>query len=120
LSTAVSVLGEVNKPLVFSLERDIRLSEAIAQAGGATLLAAASRVRVIRYQGGQTVTHLADLDAIQAGDGTTDMHLERGDLIFVPPAKTVAAGYSIRRAIYTFEVVMQTIAGPILGLMIGR
>ena len=48
LSTAVSVLGEVNKPMVFPLERDIRLSEAIAQAGGATQLAAASRVRVIR------------------------------------------------------------------------
>ena len=120
LSTAVSVLGEVNKPLVFSLERDIRLSEAIAQAGGATQLAAASRVRVIRYQNGQTVTHVADLDAIQAGDGTTDLHLERGDLIFVPPARTVGAGYSIRRAVYPLEVLMNTIAGPILGLLIGR
>ena len=118
LSTAVSVLGEVSKPLVFSLERDIRLSEAIANAGGATVLAAASRVRVIRYQGGQTVTYLANLDAIQAGDGTTDLHLERGDLIFVPPATTVAAGYSMRRAIYPFEVVMQTIAGPLLGLLL--
>ena len=91
LSTAVSVLGEANRPLVFSLERDIRLSEAIAQAGGATQLAAASRVRVIRYQNGQTVTHVADLDAIQAGDGATDLQLERGDLIFVPPATTVGA-----------------------------
>lgn len=120
LSTAVSVLGEVGKPLVFSLERDIRLSEAIAQAGGATQLAAASRVRVIRYTGGQSVTYVADLDAIQSGDGTTDLHIERGDLIFVPPARTVAAGYSFRRAIYPLEVVMQTIAGPIVGLLLGR
>ena len=120
LSTAVSVLGEVGKPLVFSLERDIRLSEAIAQAGGATQLAAASRVRVIRYTGGQSVTYVADLDAIQAGDGATDLHIERGDLIFVPPARTVSVGYSLRRAIYPFEVVMQTIAGPIVGLLLGR
>jgi polysaccharide biosynthesis/export protein len=119
-STAVSVLGEVNRPLVFSLERDIRISEAIAQAGGATLLAAASRVRVIRYTGGQTVTHVANLDAIQAGDGTTDLYLERGDLVFVPPARTVAAGYWLRRAIYPFEVLMNTIAGPLLGLVIGN
>ncbi len=118
LSTAVSVLGEVNKPLVFPLERDIRLSEAIAQAGGSTALAANSRVRVIRYTGGQTVTYLANLDAIQAGDGTTDLHIERGDLIFVPPAKMVAAGYSVRRAIYPLEEVMRTLAGPLIGLLI--
>ena len=120
LSTAVSVLGEVNKPLVFSLERDIRVSEAIAQAGGATQLAAASRVRVIRNTGGQTVTYVANLDEIQAGDGTTDLHLERGDLIFVPPATPVAVGYSLRRAIYPLEIMMQTIAGPLIGLLIGR
>jgi polysaccharide export outer membrane protein len=120
LSTAVSVLGEVNKPLVFSLERDIRISEAIAQAGGATQLAAASRVRVIRYTGGQSVTYVANLDEIQAGDGTTDLYLERGDLIFVPPARTVSVGYSFRRAIYPLEIMMQTIAGPLIGLMIGR
>ena len=116
----MSVLGEVNRPLVFSLERDIRLSEAIAQAGGATQLAAASRVRVIRYQNGQTVTHVADLDAIQAGDGATDLQLERGDLIFVPPATTVGAGYSLRRALYPLEVLMNTIAGPLLGLLISN
>jgi polysaccharide export outer membrane protein len=120
LSTAVSVLGEVNKPTVFPLERDIRLSEAIAQAGGATQLAAASRVRVIRNSGAQAVTYVADLDAIQGGDGTTDMQLERGDLIFVPPASTVSVGYAMRRAIYPFEVVMQTIAGPLIGLLIGN
>jgi polysaccharide export outer membrane protein len=120
LSTAVSVLGEVSRPLVFSLERDIRLSEAIAQAGGATQLAAASRVRVIRNTGGQTVTYVANLDAIQAGDGATDLHIERGDLIFVPPATPVSVGYSIRRAIYPLEIMMQTIAGPILGLLISN
>jgi polysaccharide export outer membrane protein len=118
LSTAVSVLGEVNKPLVFPLERDIRLSEAIAQAGGSTNLAANSRVRVIRFTGGQTVTYLADLDAIQAGDGTTDLHIERGDLIFVPPATMVGAGYSMRRAIYPLEELMRTLAGPLIGLLI--
>ena len=117
-STAVSVLGEVNRPLVFPLERDIRLSEAIAQAGGATQLAAASRVRVIRNTAGQTVTYIANLDEIQAGNSTTDLHIERGDLIVVPPASTVATGYSIRRAIFPLEVMMQTIAGPLLGLLI--
>jgi polysaccharide export outer membrane protein len=116
LSTAVSVLGEVNRPLVFPLERDIRLSEAIAQAGGSTTLAANSRVRVIRYTSGQPVTYLADLDAIQAGDGTTDLRIERGDLIFVPPAKTVEAGYSLRRAIFPLEELMRTLLGPLIGL----
>jgi len=117
-STAVSVLGEVNKPLVFPLERDLRVSEAIAQAGGSTNLAAASRVRVIRRDGGESATYIANLDKIQAGDTSTDMRVERGDLIFVPPAHTVAAGYAIRRAIYPLEEVMRTLAGPLLGLAV--
>jgi hypothetical protein len=29
-------------------------------------------------------------------------------------------GYAMRRAIYPFEVVMQTIAGPLIGLLIGN
>jgi polysaccharide export outer membrane protein len=119
-STAVSVLGEVNKPLVFPLERDLRVSEAIAQAGGATNLAAASRVRVIRRSGGDSVTYIANLDKIQAGDTATDLQVERGDLIFVPPASTVSAGYAIRRAIYPLEELMRTFAGPLVALAIGR
>lgn len=119
-STAISVTGEVATPSSFPLERETRLSEAVAQAGGATVLAATSRVRIIRREGDKTLRFLANLDRIQAGDTSTDYVLERGDLVYVPAATPVVVGYNVRRALYPFEVLLQTIAGPLLGFAIGR
>lgn len=116
LSNAIAVLGEVNSPTLFPLDRDTRVSEAIARAGGATNLAAASRVRVIRKTGAEEVLYLANLDNIQGGISQTDMLLQRGDMVFVPPAATVEAGYALRRFLFPFEQLMRTIVGPLVGL----
>lgn len=119
-STAISVTGEVNSPSSFPLERETRLSEAVALAGGATTLAATSRVRIVRREGDKTLLYLVNLDRIQAGDSSTDYLLEKGDLVYVPAATPVVVGYNVRRALYPFEVMLQTIAGPLLGFAIGR
>ena len=118
MSNAVAVLGEVNSPTLFPLARDTRVSEAIAMAGGATNLAAASRVRVIRQSasGEGEVLYLANLDNIQGGISQTDMLLQRGDMVFVPPAATVEAGYALRRFLFPFEQLMRTVVGPLVGL----
>lgn len=118
LSNAVAVMGEVETPVLFPLERDTRLSEAVARAGGATELAAASRVRVVRKTAEGETLFIANLDNIQGGQTATDMLLQRGDLVFVPPAMTVEAGYALRRFLYPLEQVMRTIAGPLLGFLI--
>jgi polysaccharide export outer membrane protein len=118
-STSVSVLGEVKTPQDIVIDRPIRVSEALARAGGATELAATSRVRVVRRQGEGSVLSLSDIDAIQAGHTETDVFLQRGDLVYVPAAIPVVVGYNIRRAIYPLEVLMRTIAGPLLGLLAG-
>jgi polysaccharide export outer membrane protein len=117
MSNAVAVLGEVNSPTLFPLDRDTRVSEAIARAGGATNLAAASRVRIIRKSasGTEEVLYLANLDNIQGGISQTDMLLQRGDMVFVPPAATVEAGYALRRFLFPFEQLMRTVVGPLLG-----
>lgn len=119
-STAISVTGEVQTPSSFPLERETRLSEAVAMAGGATTLAATSRVRIIRREGDKTLRYLANLDGIQAGDASTDFVLEKGDLVYVPAATPVVVGYNLRRALYPLEILMQTIAGPLLGFAVGR
>ncbi len=116
-SNAVAVLGEVNQPVLFPLERETRVSEAVARAGGMTELAAASRVRVIRKSGEETLLFLTDLDDVQAGRLESDLHLRRGDLIYVPPAVPVSAGYALRRALFPLEILFRTIAGPLLGLL---
>ncbi len=119
-STAISVTGEVETPSSFPLERELRLSEAVAMAGGATEFAATARVRIVRRVGDQTLLYLVNLDRIQAGDATTDYVLERGDLVYVPAAVPVVVGYNVRRALYPLEVLMNTIAGPLLGFVAGQ
>lgn len=119
-STAISVTGEVKSPSSFPLERETRLSEAVALAGGATTLAATSRIRIVRRDGDRTLLYRVNLDRIQAGDSSTDYLLEKGDLVYVPAATPVVVGYNVRRALYPFEVLLQTIAGPLIGFAIGR
>jgi polysaccharide export outer membrane protein len=108
-STTVSVLGEVKAPGSFALDRDIRVSEAVALAGGHTELGATSRVRVVRREASGTTLFLADLDRIKAGDGSSDVLLRRGDLVVVPAAYPVVAGYEIRKALYPLEVLFRTV-----------
>jgi polysaccharide export outer membrane protein len=115
-STAVTVLGEVNARSIFPLDRPIRLSEAVAKAGGPTVLAATSRIRVIRRQGAETVRYDANLDLIQRGDTRTDLVIQQGDLIYVPAASTVVAGYKIHRALYPIQELTRALVGPIVGL----
>lgn len=111
-STTISVIGEVRSPGSFALDRDIRVAEAIAMAGGATELSATSRVRVVRREGGtQTVLMISDLDDIRAGDGSTDMLLQKGDLVVVPAAYQVVAGYEIRKFLYPLEAFFRVIGG---------
>lgn len=111
-STTISVIGEVRSPGSFALDRDIRVAEAIAMAGGATELSATSRVRVVRREGGtQTVLMISDLDDIRAGDGSTDMVLQKGDLVVVPAAYQVVAGYEIRKFLYPLEAFFRVIGG---------
>jgi len=118
-SASVSVLGEVLRPGRFAIAQETRLAEAIALAGGETQLAAASRVRLIRWEGGRAVAYEADLDEIQDGEGSTNVVLVDGDLVFVPPATPVAVGYTIRRALYPLEVVMRSLLGGLAGALTG-
>jgi len=113
-STTVSVIGEVKRPASFALERDIRVAEMIAMAGDATELAATSRVRIVRRQGGQTMLYLSNLDAIRGGDGSSDMLLQKGDLVVVPAAVPVVTGYKLRRALYPIEALFRVIGSALL------
>jgi polysaccharide biosynthesis/export protein len=117
-STTVSVMGEVKSPGSFALDRDVRLSESVALAGGQTELSATSRVRIVRREASGTVLYLANLDRIKAGDGSTDMMLSKGDLVVVPAAYTVVAGYEIRKFLYPLEAFFRTVGSSFLILSI--
>jgi polysaccharide export outer membrane protein len=118
-SAAIIVLGEVLRPGRYPIADQTRLAEAVALAGGESRLAAASRVRLIRWEGGRTVSYEANLDEIQDGEGSTNAVLADGDLVFVPPATPVAVGYAIRRALYPLEALLGTVTGGLVAVLAG-
>ena len=109
LTLAVEELMLHIRTLARQLFVDERAAVPVALAGGHTELGATSRVRVVRREGSQTTLMLANLDKIKAGDGSTDYLLRKGDLVVVPSAYPVVAGYEIRKVLYPLEVLMRTI-----------
>jgi polysaccharide export outer membrane protein len=116
-SRLVAVLGEVKAPTVFPLERETRVIDAIARAGDATELAATSRVRVFRRTGEGAGLHLVDVDAIRGGDAESDLVLQSGDVVVVPAAAPVVAGYKVRRALFPVEQLFRTLLGGAVGAL---
>lgn len=78
----VSVLGEVGRPASLRYRRGMRLTEALASAGGATKDADNADVRIIRGPLSRPKVYRASLEDIVDGK-TTDVELAPGDVIFV-------------------------------------
>ena len=78
----VIILGEVQAPKVVPFRRGLRLTEALAMAGGMTKDADARDVRVIRGPLSRPSVYCADLKARVAGDAG-DVILASGDVVFV-------------------------------------
>lgn len=105
LSTEITVLGEVGRPSTFALNRETRLVEAIGQVGGPRQFAAGSRIRVIRFEDGQSKVYRGNLDAIMEGDLSTNMTLRGGDVIVVPPTRWAKVGYALAAFFYPIQQV---------------
>jgi hypothetical protein len=77
-------------------------------------------VRIVRREGPQTTLTLANLDAIKAGDGSTDYLLRKGDLVVVPSAYPVVLGYEIRKALYPIESLFRVVGAGLMMAFTGR
>ena len=95
-SIAITILGQVQRPATFPLQRETRVSEAIGLVAGPTELGAASRIRVVRQAGGKPQVYRVNLDAIRNGDLSTNILLEAGDIIYVPPTVSASIGLALR------------------------
>jgi polysaccharide export outer membrane protein len=104
-STAITVLGEVRTQQSFPLQKETRVAEAMGQVGGVSGwgFAAASRIRVIRSEGGETAVYEVDLKAIQKGDLRTNIVLMRGDIVYVPSTAWAKVGYVIQAMLFPFQ-----------------
>ncbi len=103
LSSAITVLGEVRAPAAFPLTKVTRITEALGQVGGTTSFANADEIRVVRYRGGKPLVLMVDLDAIRAGDMTTNIQVHGGDIVYVPPTIWARFGYTVQAALFPFQ-----------------
>jgi polysaccharide export outer membrane protein len=103
LSTEITVLGEVQRPFTFPLDRETRLIEAIGRVGGAKNFADKNDVRVIRFEDGQTRVYKVDLKAIEKGDLSSNILVRGGDIIYVPPTTLASIGYTLQMVLWPFQ-----------------
>jgi polysaccharide biosynthesis/export protein len=106
----IFVLGEVSIPTTLNYWREkITLAQAVAQAGGTTLVAS-SRVAVIRGSLACPVHFLIDFNRIQKGYAC-DFVLEAGDIVYVPPRNFTFLREIIKAGIATFVSTAASVAG---------
>ena len=104
LSSSVTLFGEVRDPGSTTVTRDTRIAEAIGMRGGTTIFAAKSRVRVVRpVPGGETEVLGIDLRSIQKGDLSTNIMLQDGDIVVVPPNVLARIGYVVQAMLFPFQ-----------------
>ncbi len=85
-SERVFVLGEVQRPGVFTLESRMSVVEAVTRAGGFTLDAKWTEVLLIRnmQERAQVVAVLNLKEALKEGDVSQNISLQNGDVLYIP------------------------------------
>jgi polysaccharide export outer membrane protein len=117
-SRFVTVVGEVGRPSNLPLERVTRVTEVIGQVGGTRPFASLNNIRVIRQDGRDARVLDVRLADIQRGDLSTNVVLQEGDLVVVPPTLLARIGYTLQMIFFPFQPVVST-AGSVGGTAIG-
>ena len=117
VSTDIVILGEVGRQASFPLVKETRIVEAIGLVGGTTAFSADRKIRVIRTVNGMTTVIRVNLHAIRKGDLSTNLMLEPGDFIYVPPTIWARFGYALNTLLFPFQPIMglaRTMGGNLL------
>lgn len=109
-SQFVTVYGEVARPGIFPLDSETRVSEAIGRVGGTKPFASLNSVRVIRTYGHETEVIEIKLADIQRGDLSSNIVVNEGDLIVVPPTVLARIGYVMQMLFFPFQPVVSTLS----------
>jgi polysaccharide export outer membrane protein len=92
----IRVLGEVRSPRVVPFRPGMRVTEAIALAGGTTQDADEADVRVLRGPLSAPHVYRADLRALFRGEAK-DVELAKGDVVFVTEHWLASMGHVLQR-----------------------
>lgn len=81
----ISILGQVLKPGIYSLQRGLKVIDAISLAGGFSPTAAQDATRVIRVEDGKKkITRVPVASIMKGADASKNILLQDGDTIIVP------------------------------------
>ena len=83
-SSEVFLVGQVVRPAAIPLNGNETLLQILTRAGGLTIFADRSNIRVVRRDGDKVTKYIADYDGIIKGDLKQDILLRPGDRIIVP------------------------------------
>jgi polysaccharide biosynthesis/export protein len=83
-SSEVFLVGQVVRPAAIPLNGNETLLQILTRAGGLTIFADRSNIRVVRRDGDKVTEYIADYDGIIKGDLKQDILLRPGDRIIVP------------------------------------
>lgn len=109
----VIVLGEVNAARAVHFRRGIRLSEALARAGGVNERGDRTDIRVIRGSLREPRVYRVSLRELYRGEGT-DVELIAGDIVFVTEEWTASVGEVLARLSPLISLASATTLGVIL------
>jgi polysaccharide export outer membrane protein len=83
-SSEIFVIGEVNKPGSYPAMGKDTILQMLIRAGGLTIFADRSNIKLARRDGSTVTEYIVDYDAIVRGDLRQDLLLRPGDRIIVP------------------------------------
>jgi polysaccharide export outer membrane protein len=113
-SSLVYLFGEVTRPGPMVLSQNMRLVEAIAQAGSFTAERASLReILLLREKEGERVPMTVDLETYFTTGGTAgDLYLKPGDIVYVPTKidRVYVLGEVFDPGVYEFEEGMTALA----------
>jgi polysaccharide export outer membrane protein len=109
VSNVITVDGEVNKPGLFPVYRDMTLMQAVALAEGNTDFARTSVVLIFREAQGQQYVGLYDLKAIRYGN--------YADPKVYPNDKIVVSESEARRLLQTVQPLVTLVTTPLIYLL---
>ncbi len=89
LNLAVSVIGEVNRPGRYAIERDnMSVMDALSAAGDLTINGVRTNVKVLRTENGKQNTYLLDLTSADSLRKSPAYYLQQDDIVVIEPNDT--------------------------------
>lgn len=108
-SKKIYVIGEVFRQGAYPYTGTTSVFEAVEEAGSFTRRASLGRVILVRGAlEDPTVIDVNLKDVVMKGIKAKDLHLQPGDIVYVPPNGFAKAGYAVEQVLFPFT--------PILGI----